>query len=305
MIKNNKLYKIALLSLLTIAQSALASPTLERIRKTNTIRLGYSETVIPISWYDQTTKSPKGFGFEISQHIVEGLKESLKLPDLKIQYVPVPSKERWNMHANGDIDLHCSVTTNTLERQEQLVEFSYGYFVAHARMLVKKGSGIHNYSDLAGKNVALINGSFSGKFLQSKKNNFKIKELKIINNGLKEGFELLKTGEVAGLVYDDISLISFLLRHPDDQPNFEVVGKPITTENYGCTMQHGDKVFKQMVNHELAKMIHSQSVHKLYQKWFLQPIPDVGLTVGIPMSDATEKLLIMPNDKAVGQLQVE
>ena len=60
--------------------------------------------------------------------------------------------------ANGTIDLECGSTTNNLTRQQQ-VEYLPVTFVTGTKLMVRKGSGITSVKDLAGKAVALAQGT--------------------------------------------------------------------------------------------------------------------------------------------------
>ena len=46
-------------------------------------------------------------------------------------------------------------------------------------------------------------------------------------------------------------------------------------------------------------MIKSGEVAKLYDKWFMQPIPPGNTKVGLPASDATKAAWANPNDKPI------
>ena len=46
-------------------------------------------------------------------------------------------------------------------------------------------------------------------------------------------------------------------------------------------------------------MIKSGELAKLYDKWFMQPIPPANTKVGLPVSDATKAAWANPNDKPI------
>lgn len=288
--------------LLIAAQSALAqSPTLQRIKHANTIKLGYAESAIPFSYWDKDANIARGFGVDLSEKIADTIQKELNLPELKREYVLVNIKNRWELHENGGIDVSCIVMTNTEERQRKNAAFSYSYFSAGARMLVPKALGAKSYRDLAGKVVGVPENSASRGFVVSKRDSFKFKDVSI-EPSFNESFERLKKGEIDAVVYDDVSLASILFRNPDIADQFEIIGKPVTEEHYGCTMQRNDPEFKVIVDKVIAELIQTQQLHQLYDKWFIQPIPPSGRSFNFPMSQATEKLFSVPSDKAVGQL---
>jgi len=44
-------------------------------------------------------------------------------------------------------------------------------------------------------------------------------------------------------------------------------------------------------------MMKSGDIAKLYDKWFMQPIPPSNTKVGLPLSEATKAAWAAPNDK--------
>lgn len=292
-------YYITLLLLST--QSAFASPTIERIKATQTIKLGYTESAFPLSYFDKEANVPRGYAFEISEKVADFIQEELNLPKLKREYVLTNAQNRWDLHQNGGVDLSCVVNTNTVERQQKFATFSYGYFSTGARMLVPKTSGVNNYNDLKGKVIGVPESAASRNFLVSKKGHFKLKDVSI-EPSLAHSFQRLRNGELDGIVYDEVSLASLLFQNPDIANNFDIIGKPMTAENYGCTSQLNDTEFSQLVNQAIGKLIEDKSIITLYEKWFLQPIPPSGRVFNLPMNNATEELLSLPSDQAVGQL---
>ena len=47
----------------------------------------------------------------------------------------------------------------------------------------------------------------------------------------------------------------------------------------------------------IIAMMKSGDIAKLYDKWFVQPIPPKNTRVGLPASDATKMAWANPNDK--------
>ena len=63
-------------------------------------------------------------------------------------------------------------------------------------------------------------------------------------------------------------------------------------------MRKDDPAFKKVVDDALAKVMTSGEASKIYEKWFMQPIPPKGLNLNFPLSDAMKSLYKSPNDKA-------
>ena len=110
------------------AGSAWGGETLDAIRNTGRMTLGYRENAIPFSW---KTKSGQvvGYAIETCQRLAAAVQEHLKLPRLEVRHVPVTSADRVRSILDKRIDLECGVTTNTPARRE-LVALGLTYFYA-------------------------------------------------------------------------------------------------------------------------------------------------------------------------------
>ncbi len=69
---------------------------------------------------------------------------------------------------------------------------------------------------------------------------------------------------------------------------FKIVGEPLSVEPIACMVRKGDKAFLDAVNKSIEAQIKDGSLAKLYDKWFMQPIPPTNTKVGLPLSDATK-----------------
>ena len=98
-------------------------PTLDKIKQTGIVQLGYRETSRPFS-FRGSDGQPAGFSIDLCLQVAGALRESLKLPGLKVNWVPVTPADRITKLVNGAIDLECGSTTITFGRMEQ-VAFSH------------------------------------------------------------------------------------------------------------------------------------------------------------------------------------
>ncbi len=88
-------------------------------------------------------------------------------------------------------------------------------------------------------------------------------------------------------------------KKPDD---WHVVGKPQSYEIYACMVRKGDAPFKKVVDKAISDTFASGEVNKIYDKWFMQPIPPKNLNLNFPMSDELKKLIANPTDKSAEQM---
>ena len=59
-----------------------------------------------------------------------------------------------------------------------------------------------------------------------------------------------------------------------------------------------DPQFKKFVDEVLVDLMRSGELARLYDKWFMNPIPPKGNNLNMPMSDDMKALYKAPNDKA-------
>jgi len=269
--------------------------TLKKIKDSQTIAVGHRESSIPFSYYDDKNQVV-GYSQDLVMKVVDAVKKKLNLPNLQVKLIPVTSQNRIPLVQNGTVDIESGSTTNNLERQQQ-VDFSNTFFIIGTRLLVKKDSGIKDFPDLKGKNVVVTAGTTSERLIRemNEKNNMGMNIISAKDHG--ESFLTLQSGRAAAFMLDDALLAGerAKARQPDD---WVIVGTPQSKEAYGMMMRRGDDEFKKLVDEVIAKAQTSGEAEKLYQRWFLSPIPPKGLNLNLPMSDDMKQLFKNPNDKA-------
>src|SRR5262249_56176212 len=84
---------------------------------------------------------PAGYSVDLCLQVAAAIRQSLKLTDLKVTWVPVTPADRVAKLVKGTIDLECGSTTITFGRMEQ-VAFSHMIFVDGGSLLASVASGI-------------------------------------------------------------------------------------------------------------------------------------------------------------------
>ncbi|OXC80174.1 Glutamate Aspartate periplasmic binding protein precursor GltI [Caballeronia sordidicola] len=288
------------LALLIAAQAAfagtvdLSSPTLRKIAENNTIVLGVRESSVPFSYLDANGR-PIGYSQSIALKIVDEVRLRLQTPRLAVSTVVVTSANRLSYVVNHQIDLECGSTAHIRDR-EQLVSFSNSFFSYGIRMVVKRKSGIRNYADLAGKTVSTTAGTSDEQLLRELSLNRKL-DLRIISaKDHAEAFDAVKTGRAVAFVMDDPLLYGKIAQEGPAQNEYIVTGDPLAHESYACMMRKGDPVFKKLADDVIAGMERSGEAEKLYDQWFMQPIPPDNINLRFPLSPEMRALFADPSD---------
>jgi glutamate/aspartate transport system substrate-binding protein len=268
--------------------------TLKKIRESGVIVLGYREAAIPFSYTDMV-HGPVGYTLDLCERIVEVIKVKLHMPRLGVEYRLVMPNERIPLLKNGVIDLECGSTTNSIERQQE-VSFSVNYFIANLRMGARKDAGIHDFSSLAGKSIVTTTGTSSVQWLEQEQA-LKNQHVKILyGRSLNESFLMVRSGRAAALVLDDV-LLAGLIAHAKDPNAYEIVGSALHAKPYAIVMRKGDAPLKKIVDQTLSTLMKSGEAGKLYNRWFMSPIPPRDINLNLPMSDALKSAFAHPTDK--------
>jgi glutamate/aspartate transport system substrate-binding protein len=280
--------------LLSDAYAQEPGGVLKKSKDSGSISLGYRESSVPFSYYDDNNKVV-GYSQELAAIVIEAVKKKLSLPNLQVKMVPVTSGNRIPLVQNGTVDIEAGSTTNNLDREKQ-VSFSDSIFIIGTRLLVKKGSGIKDFPDLKGKTVVTTAGTTSEVLLRALNEKSSMGMDIISAKDHAESFLILRSDRAVAFMMDDALLAGerAKARNPDD---WEIVGTPQSKEAYGMMLPKGDTEFKKVVDDAIAQAETSGTAEKLYQKWFLSPIPPKGLNLNLPLSDDLKALFKSPNDK--------
>ena len=274
--------------------TASDSGTLDKIKKSGTIVLGYRDSSIPFSYIADNPNQPVGYAHDLQLKVVEAVKKKLNMPDLKVRYNLVTSQNRIPLVSNGTVDLECGSTTNTKERQQQ-VAFSTGFFEVGSRLLTAKDSGVKDFADLKGKKLVTTAGTTSERYIRQHEKELGIGEV-ISAKDHAESFLMLQNGRAAAFMMDDILLAGEKSKAQD--PNkWEIVGTAPIHEIYGCMMRKGDTGFKQVVDDAIKATYSSGEINEMYKKWFQMPIPPKNINLNFPMSDQLKALISNPHDR--------
>lgn len=270
--------------------------TLKKIKDSNTLVLGHRESSIPFSYLDDK-QQPIGYAMDLCYKVVDAVKKQLNLPNLQVKLNPVTSQTRIPLMTNGTIDMECGSTTNSLERQKQ-VAFGVSYYVTEVRMVTKANSGVKSLSDLNGKAVVTTTGTTSDRLIREHEKGKSIDVKNVYGKDHAESFLMVETDRAAAFVMDDI-LLAGLMANSKNPKDYAIVGETLRVEPYGVMMRKDDPQFKKLVDDTLSAVMKSGEAEKLYNKWFMSPIPPKGINLNLPLGTQLREAFKNPNDKGV------
>jgi len=94
---------------------------------------------------------------------------------------------------------------------------------------------------------------------------------------------------------DDILLYS-LVANSKNPSEWVISADALTVEPYGIMMRKDDAAFKKIVNGAINKLYQGGEINKIYDKWFLKPVPPKGINLNVPMSAPFKRIVAKPTD---------
>lgn len=280
---------------------AQANDTLAKIKSTGAVTLGVRES----SGLGYTLGNGKYVGFhtEMGERILADIQKQLGLANMEIKYQPVTSQNRIPLVTNGTVDIECGSTTNNTARQKE-VAFAVTTYVEEVRIAVNAKSGITGIKDLNGKTIVTTTGTTSVQTLRKHKRADGLTFKEVMGKDHADSFLMLETGRADAFIMDG-SILAANISKSKNPADFKIVGEVLSVEPIACMIRKDDPAFKKAVDDSIKRQIADGSLAKLYDKWFMQPIPPANVKIGLPLSEATKEAWANPNDKPMESYEVK
>ncbi len=291
-----QLVAMAIFAFAASAAFAQANDTLSKIKASGTVNLGVRDS----SGLAFTVGGGKYVGFhtEMAERIVDDLSKQVGAP-LKIKYQLITSQNRIPLLQNGTIDFECGSTTNNMTRQKDAA-FAVTTYVEEVRIATKVSSGIKGVKDLNGKTVAVTTGTTSVQHLRRNERAAGIDFKEIMGKDHADSFLLLESGRADAFVMDS-SILAANIARAKNPKDFAIVGEVLSVEPIACMLRKDDPKMKEAVDNSIKRQIADGSLAKLWDKWFMQPIPPNNVNLNMPLSASTKAAWENPNDKPMEQ----
>lgn len=271
-----------------------ASPTLQRWQAGGTVVLGVREAAVPMSYAIGANEKFVGYHMELCERVVHAI-----APRAQLKYMVLTPQNTMPLINNGTADFNCASMTNNLTRQKQ-VAFGLTTYVSEVRMAVRADSGITSFKQLQGRNVGAITGTTAVQILRKYASDNELNFKTLMSKDQFESFLMLESGRVDAFVLDD-NMLAGVIGQSKNPKGYKIVGEVIGAEPIAIQFSKNDPQIKKAVDGAILQMIRSGELHKLYNKWFMQPIPPKNVNLNLPMGEVLKKQLAAPNDTPLEQ----
>ena len=283
----------ALGTMLATTAQAQSNDTITKVKASGSITMGVRDSSGALS-YTLGDGKYAGYHFEVCQHIIAAVEKAAG-KKLETKYQLVTSQNRIPLLQNGTVDIECGSTTNNATRQKD-VAFLNTIYMEQVRIAVNAKSGITNIAQLNGKNVATTTGTTSVQLLRKHEKATGVDFKEVFGKDHADSFLLLESGRADAFVMDATILIGNIVnsKSPSD---YKIVGESLSLEPIGIMIRKDDTAMKSLGNEAIAGLVKSGELAKIYDKWFINPIPPKNISVNMPATAETKAAWANLNDK--------
>jgi len=250
-----------------------ADSRLKSIIVKKVMRIAYRADARPFSFVNDA-KEPLGYTIDLCKQVTASIAQQYKLPDLKIEWVPVTVDTRFSAVASGKADMECGSSTVTLGRMKE-VDFSMLVFVESTGVLVSRTSNIHAFAELVGKKLAVVTGTSNERAVSDLVHLANLNVTLVAVKDRDEGVAALEAGKVDGFASDKLLLAGADIKRSEA---FAILPDDLSIEQYAITLPRGDWALRLAVNTGLAQIFRSGRTKDVFERWFFGSNP--GLLLG-------------------------
>ena len=275
---------IAACAMFCFAAAALpaAAATLDRIRESGSIKLGYLADARPFSFRNEAGAAD-GYAVALCQQVADQVKKGLALPSLRVEWVPVTPDDRLSDVQQGNVDLLCAPTSATLARRQD-VSFSIPIFAGGNRAVLRadaptallealgeaKGPravwrGQPAAKVLKGTSIAVVGGTTSETWLKSRREALQVDARIVPVVDYRSGLQQVRDG-TADVFFGERALGLGALSDKE-RGEFVILDRLFTNEPAALALARGDEDFRLLVDHALSKFYASSAFGELYKRW--------------------------------------
>ncbi len=250
---SRKLGALTLASTMWFAGDAFGQapmPTLDQIRSSKTLRLGFDPDAPPFSYIapgSPATAAPQGYSVDLCRSVA------------------VNSTNRFDTIVENKADLLCDSSTATLSRRAK-VDFSIPIFIDGASFAIGP-NGPRDVKQMAGKKVGVLPGTTTEQELRRAMTGTHINADIVMVKTNQEGIDLLAKGQVAAY-FADRATLTFLLRKEKEAASLLMADTYLSIEPIAFAMRRGDSDFRLAVDTALSHIYRSGEIVQVFKGAF-------------------------------------
>ena len=236
------------------ARAQAAADSVAQVKARGKLLAGVKLDTPPFGYLDDNNE-PTGFDLDI----VRAVAAHIGVP---VEFQKVTSVTRIPLLLSGNVDLVAASMTHTRER-EKTIDFSMTYYTGGQSLLVPKESPIAGVDGLAGKRVAVQQGTTLEKTIARLAPTAKVTAFRDYDAAwlsLAQGRADVLTGS-----------LNILQGFAKNNDGFKIVGALFSSEPFGIGIRKGDWAMRDAIDETVQDLWTSGAYAKLYQARFGAP----------------------------------
>lgn len=276
--------RFVLVGLLLAGALHASAATLDRVRETGQIRLGYIDGARPFSYRDESGNAA-GYAVALCQSVARAVKEQLKLPQLETEYVLLGAEERFDALQQGRVDVLCAGGAATVSRREQ-ASLSIPIFVGGIAALIHDDAPASLRAKLEerpeprqahwraslgqvlrDRTYVVAKGTTTAEWLAGRISALGIPAKVETVDGFGAGVERIADGSADVLFGDRALLLDAAMRSPH-AGDLVLLERRFSYESVGLALPRGDEDFRLLVDRLLSGLYRSGQIDAVYSPYF-------------------------------------
>jgi ABC-type amino acid transport substrate-binding protein len=261
-----------------------SAATLDRVRETGKLTLGYRTDARPFSYQDESGKAD-GYAVVLCKQLAEGLKSELGLSDLAVEWVPVTTEDQFKAVKENKVDLLCGAAETLTNRKD--VDFSIPIFPGGIGAVLRATAPVGLKEVLSGRppsgplwrgypaqiiekqTLSAVEGP-GEKWVKDKLSELQITAEVVPVKSYDEGIDRVLDGS-SDVFFADRSILLDAVKRGPSADELVVLEREFTYAPIALALERGDADFRLVVDQALSQIFHSEKFQDLYATWFGQP----------------------------------
>ena len=255
--------------------------TLDDVKKSGKLKLGYRADARPFSFRDDDGK-PAGYSVDLCKKVAEDLKA-------QIEWVLVTPENRFAAVKTGKVDLACGADTATLSRRAE-VSFSIPVFPSGVGALLRTDASPALVSALSAKpgpsgplwrgtptqnllqaqTLTVVAGTTAEKVLNERLKEFRMTAKVAPVKDYAGGVQAL-LGRRASVFFADRPILMETVKRNAEAGSLQLLERQFTVEPIALTLRRADEDFRLAVDRTLSELYATPEFGAAYSKWFGEP----------------------------------
>ncbi|WP_258718881.1 amino acid ABC transporter substrate-binding protein [Neorhizobium sp. BETTINA12A] len=244
---------IAVLAIALSATTALAGPTLDKVKARGHVVCGASQGTVGFGAPDD-----KGYWRGLDVETCRAVAIAIFGDKDKVEFVPLSGQQRIPALQTGEIDVLPRTLTWTLQRDANGVNFTTPNYYEFTGFMVAKSSGVTKVEEMTGASVCVQTGSTTEVVVNDVSSKLKLELKPVVFDNVAATRQAFFSGRCDALITDASALASVRAtqsKNPDDYMIF-----PATKYMDALTpaVRHGDDNWFDIVNWSIQALLNAE-----------------------------------------------